>query len=146
MASFDIVNLYTNIPIKETLQITRNNLIDNNSGLSTDAINELIDLLQITLEQNYFAFNGKYYLQDKGLAMGSPLSGILSEIYLNNFENKNIFTDKKNFASKIIFYKRYVDDTFLIYNGKSRRTQFLINNGKAKIANSTFQVHRASGQ
>lgn len=84
-------------------------------------------LLQITLEQNYFTFNGKFYLQDKGLAMGSPLSSILSEIYLNKFENENIFSDKNKQASKILFYRRYVDDTFLIYNGNTRQLHLFSN-------------------
>jgi hypothetical protein len=58
--------------------------------------------------------------------MGSPLSSILSEIYLNSFENNHIFTNNK-LASKIVFYKRYVDDTFVIFNGNSRQIQLLNN-------------------
>ena len=50
-------------------------------------INKLIYILDIILKQNYFAFNGNFFIQKDGLAMGSPLSAILSEIYLNHYEN-----------------------------------------------------------
>ena len=43
--------------------------------------------------------------------MGSSLAPILAEIYLSNFENKNIFID---ISLKQFFYYRYVDDIFMI--------------------------------
>lgn len=126
MASFDIVNLYTNVPIEETLRITKDNLLQN-SSLSTQAIDELINILKITLKQNYFIFDGKYYMQNNGLAMGSPLSSILSEIYLNDMENTYILSEHNKYANKILFYKRYVDDTFVIFNGNSRQLNLMKN-------------------
>ena len=41
LASFDIVNLYTNIPVNQTLDILYNNLIKSNK-LDSHSINELI--------------------------------------------------------------------------------------------------------
>ena len=43
--------------------------------------------------------------------MGSSLAPIWAEIYLSNFENKNIFID---IPLKKFFYYRYVDDIFMI--------------------------------
>ena len=85
LASFDIVNLYTNVPISETLEIAKNLLLSK-STLNHETVDELINLTKVILEQNYFTFDNKYYLQRDGLAMGSPLSGILVEIYLNHIE------------------------------------------------------------
>ena len=48
VASFDITNLYTNIPIIDTLQILRNNLSDN-SCMNTQTIKKLINLLEVVL-------------------------------------------------------------------------------------------------
>ena len=59
-----------------------------------------------------------------GLAMGSPLSGLLADIYLNYYENMNIISNKL-YKNKIIFYCRYVDDTFMIFNGTNRQIQNL---------------------
>jgi hypothetical protein len=46
--------------------------------------------------------------------MGSPISGIIAEIFLQFFENRHLnqLLDEKS----IIFYTRYVDDIFVIYN------------------------------
>ena len=71
LASFDIVNLYTNIPVNQTLDILYNNLIKSNK-LDAQSMNELICILRVILQQNYFTFNGRYYIQRDGLAMGSP--------------------------------------------------------------------------
>ena len=107
LASFDITDLYTNIPVKDTLKILRNNLSDS-CCMNTQMINELINLLEVVLKQNYFTFDGLFYFQDDGLAMGSPLSGLLADIYLNFYENTHMLNNNI-YAKKIIFYARYVD-------------------------------------
>ena len=59
-------------------------------------------LLKIILKQNYFEFNEKYYLQHDGLAMGSPLSGLLADLYINYFENKYLLSELNKQHNKII--------------------------------------------
>ena len=71
--SLDIVSLYTNIPVKQTIDILNNNLLTTKK-LDTQKIQELILLLKTILEQNYFTFDDGYYFQRDSLAMGSPLS------------------------------------------------------------------------
>jgi hypothetical protein len=46
--------------------------------------------------------------------MGSPISGIIAEIFLQFHENRHLnhILDEKS----ITFYARYVDDIFIIYN------------------------------
>ena len=61
IASFDIVDLYTNIPVRETLSILKANLIDAKI-CNTKEIGEIINLLEVILSQNYFTFNTKYYI------------------------------------------------------------------------------------
>ena len=121
--SFDITNLYTNVPVKETIEILTNNL-NEVAQLGTQEINELIKLLTVVLEQNYFTFDNDFFIQNDGLAMGSPLSGLLADIYLNYFENANII-DNRLYKDKIIFYCRYVDDTFMVFNGTRRQIENL---------------------
>ena len=107
---------YTNVPINEALEITKSLLISI-ATLNHEIVNEIINLTKVILEQNYFTFDNKYYLQQDGLAMGSPLSSILAEIYLNHIENNEILSPKNKHYNKILFYRRYVDDTIVIYNG-----------------------------
>lgn len=125
LASFDMVNLYTNVPVPDTLDIVEKHL--NNSNLLPEAVNEFMSLLKEILKQNYFEFNGSFYSQNDGLAMGSPLSEILADIYLNHIESEFIFSDKNKVKDKILFYHRYVDDTLLLFNGNTRQLDKLHN-------------------
>ena len=98
-------DLYVNIPIDETIHTTRTQLLKHNDQQTT---NQICSLLETILGQNYFAFQDHCYQPDKGVAMGSSLSGTMAEIFLQHFENSHIkpLLDSK----RISFYSRYVDD------------------------------------
>jgi len=51
---------------------------------------EIMKILQILIEQNYFLFHDTIYIQNGGLAMGAPTSSVFSEIYLQYIENTEI--------------------------------------------------------
>ena len=120
LASFDITNLYTNIPIAETLEILENMLKQNNTPQHT--INEIINITNTITKQNYFTHNNKYYTQQEGLPMGSPISCILAEIFIHNIEQTHILNpDNNKQATKILYWHRYVDDILCLYNGNTRQ-------------------------
>ena len=48
-------------------------------------INQTTMLLDTILKQNYFKFENKYYQPEKGVAMGSPISALIAEIFLQFF-------------------------------------------------------------
>ena len=121
--SLDIKNLYTNIPINETLDIIRDQLKLLNQD--DDKTNQIISLLELTLKQNYFKYNNVYYYQKDGLPMGSPISSIISEIFLQSLENIHISTLKMKYG--IIYYGRYVDDILVIYDDDSDQSSEILN-------------------
>ena len=45
-----------------------------------------IDMAKIGMDKNIFQFNGKFYRQNEGAAMGNSLSGFLAEIFMRYFE------------------------------------------------------------
>jgi hypothetical protein len=79
LLTLDIKDLYVNIPIKETINIAKTQLLKYNDKHIT---NQIILLLETILAQNYFAFQNQIYQPDKGVAMGSPISGTIAEIFL----------------------------------------------------------------
>ena len=125
--TFDIKDLYVNIPINETLKITKTLLSENNNEQITK---QIITLLETILQQNYFSFLGNTYQPDKGISMGSPISNTVAEIFLQNLEDTYIkqTLDKQN----IIYYTRYVDDILVIYNAK-QTTPVIMHNHLNKI-------------
>ena len=48
----------------------------------------LIDLLLFATEKSHFVFDGDYYDQIDGVAMGSPLGPVSANIFMCNFEEK----------------------------------------------------------
>ena len=117
LVSFDISNLYTNIPVIETIHLIKCRLLHN--GLENVYVNQIVKLLTTVLKQNYFRFNNKFYEQTDGLAMGSPLSAILSEIFLQHHENEILENLKHNHDAEL--YVRYVDDILIIFRENQER-------------------------
>ena len=73
------------------------------------------------LEQNYFTFQQQIFQPKQGVAMGSPISGLIAELFLQHFEEihlKHILD-----AKKITYYTRYVDDILIIYDSAKINAQ-----------------------
>jgi len=85
MITYDVKDLYVNIPINETLNITENQLLKNNDKHKNK---QIIAVLKAILAQNYFTFQDSIYHPNKGVAMGSPISGTMAEIFLQYIENR----------------------------------------------------------
>ena len=68
------------------------------------------DLMLFVLKNNYFHFNGIFYHQKRGLAMGSKLSPVLAILVMDRLEKSSIFQDV--LGNPLIFL-RYIDDCVL---------------------------------
>lgn len=87
--SFDITNMYSNVPTDELINII-DSMCDQHN-ISGKLKLGLINPCNTTIKQNYFRYLNTFYLQEKGLAMGSPTWSIFSEIYLQYIENTAIY-------------------------------------------------------
>jgi hypothetical protein len=111
LMTMDIKDLYVNIPIDETIKITKTLLAKHNDEKTTYQITTLLETI---LRQNYFVFQDHIYQPDKGVAMGSPLSSTIAETFLQHIEEailKQLLD-----TNCILYYARYVDDILLIYD------------------------------
>jgi hypothetical protein len=68
------------------------------------------------LQQNYFIFQEQVYQPDKWIAMGSPISGTIAEIFLQHLEH--IYIRPLIETKRILFYTRYTDD-IIIYDNET---------------------------
>jgi sulfur relay (sulfurtransferase) DsrC/TusE family protein len=69
MLTYDIKDLYVNIPIKETLMITKSILLKHND---TQVTKQNITLLETILQQNYFSFENNLLSTGKRHLLGIP--------------------------------------------------------------------------
>jgi hypothetical protein len=65
-------------------------------------------ILEMILKYNYFTFRDKFYLQIKGIAMGSKTGPSIANIFVHIVES--IWLEE----NKPLFYKRFIDDIFVI--------------------------------
>lgn len=73
-------------------------------------IGDFISLTRSRLLQNSFTYNGVFYKVSDGLAMGNPLSPILTDLYMHYFETK--LFDLLDLPSYVL----YVDDCSVLLN------------------------------
>jgi hypothetical protein len=80
MVSFDVLSLFTSIPIELALQVVKQRLVqDNNLTTRTDiSINNIIKLLEFILRNSYLKYDGCHYQQISRCAMGSPISATIA--------------------------------------------------------------------
>ena len=126
-ASLDITNLYTNIPIKETRDILLDKLEQNNTD--PKQTQEQMKRFDTITSQNCYTHNGKRQIQNDGLAMGAPSSGLISEIFLQQMEHVHLA--RLSTKHKIIDYFRYVDDILLIFDSNHTDIQTILNDFNA---------------
>ena len=82
--SFNITNMYTNIPMKELIKIIENMCKQND--LDRTIYKEIVKTCKLIITQNYFQHTNIQYLQEQGLAMEAPTSYIFSEYTYNTWK------------------------------------------------------------
>ena len=122
MTSFDIKSLFTNIPLTETLNLWVQNLYKNQTHVNNLNESSFYKLLKITMFGSFFIFDGKFYEQCDGVAMGSPLGPTLANVFICHFEN--IWLENCPRSFKPIVYRQFADDKFLLFRRKDHIEKF----------------------
>ena len=101
--------MFVNVPIDEACNIAKERLLsDNTLYLRTTLSPENIyDLLKLCLTTTCFQWREKFYEQAHGAPMGIPLSPVMANLFIEEFEKKALVTS----TLKLGFWFRYVDET-----------------------------------
>ena len=88
------------------MKLEEDNTLSEKTLLDPD---DTIRLLDLCLNFTHFPFQGEYYLQIHGSAMGSPVSPIVCNLYMDSFEQKAAKAPHRHSR-----WHQYVDDTHMI--------------------------------
>ena len=88
MVSYDVRTLFTSVPIQPALEVIEKLLKEDHDlqKRTTMSTKHIMDLLEFCLRSTYFTHRSKFYEQVEGAVMGSPISPIVANLYMENFE------------------------------------------------------------
>ena len=140
LVTLDISSLYTNIPHTEGIQAARLHLDERTS--KTPPTETVCDLINIILTNNNFEFNGNFFLQKHGTAMGTRMAPPYANIFMGVLETNAL--DKA--THKPLVWWRFIDDIFMIWtHGQDKLTDFIdtLNNTHPTIKFTTEQSKKS---
>ena len=110
--SFDVVSLFTKIPINTAKTIIMDKLSSNRDIFADQqfSINNFKTALDLICSTVVFTFQNICYQQIEGFPMGLPPSGKIGDIVLNSVENQAL----NSFLNPPKIWKRFVDDVWAI--------------------------------
>ena len=111
LISADVESLYTNMKIDIILSTITEIFNEFPDPSRPDSC--ILELLALTLKNNDFEFDGNFYLQVCGIAMGRRYAPSAANIYLRKFD----YQAMNGFYIKPLLYSRFLDDIFGIWPG-----------------------------
>lgn len=125
MATLDVVSLYPSIPLEEGIKT----VLD---FISTDIIfhdlaipSALEPALRLVLQHNYVEFDGKYYHQVTGTAMGTPVAVCFASLFVAAREAELFDRWRIDQRPLPTYYRRFIDDIIIIWDRHDGVQEFL---------------------
>ena len=94
LSSYDVSALFTSVPIDPALNIIKDLLEKEHTLKERTAmeVRDIILLLEFCLKNTYFSFQDQFYEQVESAAMGSQVSPIVANLYMDYLEQKALST------------------------------------------------------
>ena len=135
LSSYDVTVLFTTVPVDPALSIIKY-LLEKDPTLKERTVMSVGDI--VLPKKHLLSFQDQFYGQNESVAMGSPISPIVANLYMEYFEQKALSTAH----TPPMLWHKYVNDTFVIQkeenkqnflqqiNGVDLAIQFTVGNNK----------------
>ena len=120
LVTFDAISMYSNIDLDHAMPIMRHwfeSYVPPPGSQPLANINALMSALNLVMRWNICQFGDSYFKQLIGTAMGTSCAVFFANLYFGAHEKHKILPVFQDHLKKIFFYRRYVDDVFLIWTG-----------------------------
>ena len=124
MASLDVESLFTNIPLQETIDLSVELLFNDKPNIDGFTITDFHELLTVTMSESVL-FDGEYYKQIVGVAIGSLLGPNFANIFRSYHEH--IWLKNCPCEFKPVIYKRYVGGISCYFDQEIILKNFYVN-------------------
>ena len=106
MVSFDVSALYTNVPVKEAIEMAADRLYAGDLPVPPVDKETFVTLTELSSLDVVMSTHHGYYRQVDGLAMGSPPAPYLANIWLSHYD--------PTISDGARLYQRYMDDILTV--------------------------------
>ena len=110
LLGLDVVSLFTMVTVLEALAAAKRALSMNPNLKLPVPTDIFMRLLEACVKFGCFEFDGQEYEQIEGLPMGSPLSGVLANLFMETLEADHYL----DIVGKHALWIRYADDVTLL--------------------------------
>jgi len=107
----DVESLYTNMDLERILACVHEAFLENPDPSRPSGA--ILRLLALTLYNNDFEFDGQFFLQICGVAMGRKYAPATANLYLKKFDKAAMH----DFHIHPLLYSRFLDDIFGVWPG-----------------------------
>ena len=114
MVTIDVVGLYTNIP-HEDIETSINHCLDLYPQDEVPSGEILMKNINHVLKNNVFKFENVIYKQTQGVAMGTPFSPAIANLFMGWLEER-ILSESPVFINTK-YWKRFIDDIIMLFTG-----------------------------
>ena len=87
MVSFDVESLFEGAVQAALRKLESDPTLADRTTLTPA---QIVNLLDFVLRSTYFQYNGSIYEKREGAAMGSPVSAVIANLYMETFEEQAI--------------------------------------------------------
>ena len=139
---YDITSMYSNVIFDNVLKSVEEEYKSSNVkyDIQKPPLEQFMQLLKLSIENNIFEFEGTFWKQIIGVAMGASHSPECSDITL--FHLLERIEKKFPYLNKIILHKKYRDDGIILFSGSRDELQqfYDIANKEDKLLKFTFEI------